>query len=333
MINKAKYIISEELIPYKNLALEEYLLDTVENDTCILYLWQNQRTVVIGKNQNAWKECKVSELESDNGYLVRRLSGGGAVFHDLGNLNFTFLINKEDYDVDKQLDVILRAVNKLGIKAEKSGRNDITVNGKKISGNAFYSNGINKYHHGTILIDVHMENLSKYLNVSKEKLISKGVDSVKARVTNLKTYNEEITIKLVKEKLIEAFGEVYGVIPELIKESDINKEMIDSLSAKFSSWEWKFGRKIEFQYEFGRRFSWGDINIQLSMDKGRIQECLVHSDAMDGEFIGLIPSVLEGCVFSSKAMVQELSKLLTNVNEKIDIMVKDIQALILEENL
>lgn len=333
MINKAKYIISDELIPYKNLALEEYLLNNVEKDTCILYLWQNQRTVVIGKNQNAWKECKVSELEADNGYLVRRLSGGGAVFHDLGNLNFTFLINKEDYNVGKQLEVILRAVNKLGINAEKSGRNDITVNGKKISGNAFYSNGINKYHHGTILIDVDMENLSKYLNVSKEKLMSKGVDSVKSRVTNLKEYNNKITIDLMREKLIEAFGEVYGVIPESINKDDINEKELNLLFEKFSSWEWKFGRKIEFQYEFGKRFTWGDVNIQLSMDEGKIKECLIYSDAMDGEFIGLIPSVLKECVFSSKAMVQELDKLLTEDNEKINIMIEDIKSLVLEENL
>ena len=137
MINRLSYFISSSTNPYLNLAVEEYLLETVKPNQLILYLWQNERTVVIGKNQNAWKECRFQELEADGGHLARRLSGGGAVFHDLGNLNFTFLIPSSDYDLSKQMSVILEAVRSLGIDAQKSGRNDVTVDGKKFSGNAF----------------------------------------------------------------------------------------------------------------------------------------------------------------------------------------------------
>ena len=171
--------------PYENLALEEMLLTHVPKESCILYLWQNQKTVVIGKNQNAWKECRFQELEADGGHLARRLSGGGAVFHDLGNLNFTFLIPSSDYDLSKQMSVILEAVRSLGIDAQKSGRNDVTVDGKKFSGNAFCQKGGNSYHHGTLMLRVDTQKVARYLNVSEKKLRSKGVSSVTSRVCNL----------------------------------------------------------------------------------------------------------------------------------------------------
>ena len=150
MVTKLTYIESDQVNPSKNLAVEEYLLLHCEDKECILYLWQNQNTVVIGRNQNAWKECKVTKLEEENGHLARRLSGGGAVYHDLGNLNFTFLVNKDEYSLEKQLQVIINAMGRLGLKAEKSGRNDILIDGKKFSGNAFYEQEKHCYHHDRI---------------------------------------------------------------------------------------------------------------------------------------------------------------------------------------
>ncbi|MGC4020145.1 MAG: lipoate--protein ligase [Muricomes sp.] len=200
MIDEIMYIESGQTDPYENLAVEEYLLNQCKENQCILYLWQNRRTIVIGRNQNAWKECLVEKLENEGGHLVRRLSGGGAVYHDTGNLNFTFLVRKENYDVDRQLEVILKAVRKLGVHAEKSGRNDILAEGKKFSGNAFYEKSGRCYHHGTLMLNVDIGDLSKYLTVSKEKLQSKGVDSVKSRVTNLKEFAPDITLDALKKK-------------------------------------------------------------------------------------------------------------------------------------
>ena len=206
MIRRLTLALGPGSYPYPNFGMEEYLLYHVEEEECILYLWQNEKTVVIGRNQNAWKECRREELEAAGGHLVRRLSGGGAVFHDLGNLNFTFITRKDNYDVTKQTEVILRAVKKLGVNAERTGRNDITVDGRKFSGNAYYETGDFCYHHGTILLSVDKEEMARYLNVSREKLRSKSVDSVKSRVANLIEFVPDLTVRRMRDSLEESAG-------------------------------------------------------------------------------------------------------------------------------
>jgi len=329
LIEHIKYILSSQTNPYKNLALEEYLLKHVGKKECILFLWQNEKTVVIGKNQNPWKECRVKVLEAAGGKLVRRLSGGGAVFHDIGNLNFTFLATKENYNVERQLEVIVKAVNQLGIPAVKSGRNDITVEGRKFSGNAFYSDGIHYYHHGTLLVDVDMNQMALYLNVSRDKLISKGVGSVKARVANLKEYYPALDINKMGEELIRAYGEVYGLLPTLLEQADINFSEVTQLEEKFSSWDWIFGKKLEFNYLIGSRFSWGDIDIRLYVNSGIIKQCAVYSDALEIEIFEELAARLIGCQFSTDAIVKTLETIPDN-QETAGIM-WDIISMILEE--
>jgi len=327
MINRAAYIESNQTYPYKNLAIEEYLLDHVEKNQIILYLWQNRQTIVIGKNQNAWKECKTSELENDGGYLVRRLSGGGAVYHDLGNLNFTFLVTKEDYDLEKQMEVILIALQKLGLNVVKSGRNDITIDGKKFSGNAFFERGGKSYHHGTLMVNVVMEDLQKYLNVDREKLKSKSVDSVRARVANLSEFYPGLTIALLKVKLKEAFSEVYQVKPEVWDTQQLQQEEIKINENRFSSWDFIFGRKIQFQYEVSKRFAWGDICIKMNVDGGKIKDALIYSDAMNQNPIEEISPVIIGLDFNKSHVVSAMDKIqFEGLNEQE--MMKDIKELI-----
>ena len=332
MLEKLTYIESNTTNPYHNLALEEALLFGCGKEECILYLWQNEKTVVIGKNQNAWKECRTEKLERDGGHLARRLSGGGAVYHDLGNLNFTFLVSREHYDLDRQLAVIQRALEHLGLRAEKSGRNDLLINGKKFSGNAFYEQEQHCYHHGTLMMNVNKEMLSKYLTVSKEKLQSKGVDSVKSRVTNLVDYIPDLTLEALKKALREAFEEVYGLTSNECKMEDLDQKEIEMRTKHFSSWDWRYGRKIDFQYEISKRFPWGQMNIQFQVDKGKIADVNVYSDSLKPMMIEKLPKYLKGIRYHKKNICSEL-RLYWAEDKQEEEMIADIIEWISEEEL
>lgn len=317
-----KIVLSDSYDPWHNLALEEFLFRNVEKNQVILYLWQNQNTVVIGRNQNAWKECRCTKLESEGGKLARRLSGGGAVFHDLGNLNFTFIMDRSLYDLHKQLQVILEGTKKLGIHAEFTGRNDLTVDGKKFSGNAFYFEENKAYHHGTVLIDVNVEKVSAYLQVSKEKMVAKGVDSVQSRITNLRNFLPELTIDQMKEALKQSFQELYGESPEpqLIKAADHD---LKALYAKYSSWDWLYGKTPQFDVIFETRFPWGGIDLGLTLQKGRITESKIYSDAMNANLIEQIGSSFVDLPLKSDNLLQALEAL--QVAEEDKMVIEDMK--------
>lgn len=305
-MEKLTYIINRETNPYHNIALEEYLLDQVQEGEIILYLWQNRKTVVIGYNQNAWRECRAEVLEEDGGFVARRLSGGGAVFHDLGNLNFTFLTRRADYDVAKQSEVILRAAQSFGIPAVRNGRNDLTAEGRKFSGNAFYRRWDCCYHHGTILIRADKGQMSRYLTVSKEKLKSKGVESVKSRVVNLEEYVPDLTVEQMEQALIRAFGEVYGGTAEPFDMRRIDSGDLQKRQARFGSWEWLYGRKIPFQHEVSRKFPWGEVQVQLEVSEGVIKRAVVWTDALDVDFSPYAERWLSGVRYRRADLLRKL---------------------------
>lgn len=318
---------SESVDPWYNLAVEEYLLDTAAENQSILYLWQNRNTVVIGKNQNPWKECQTKILEEEGGYLARRLSGGGAVYHDLGNLNFTFIMNRDAYNLEKQLGIILRAVQNLGIPAVKNGRNDLTVNGSKFSGNAFCFRRNNAYHHGTILIAGDLEKMAKNLQGSPEKIRSKGVESVRSQVVNLTEYYPGLTIAMVKNELNREFAKTYSedsIAESVIIRSaySLDQAAIRHLYRKYASWEWRYGETPNFVLEMSTRFCWGGIEIGLKLEKGIIREVTAYSDAMDGAFIGMLPQALTGKVLHGTVMADCIRNL--NLDHERCFMQEDI---------
>lgn len=328
MMEKRYVFFSPQTNPYKNLAYEKYLMETVEPGSCILYLWQNDRTVVCGCNQNCYEECNIKDLEDDGGHLVRRLSGGGAVYHDLQNLNFTFLANEAEYDLEKQMRVVIQAVNRFGLSAKKDGRNDIVIDGRKISGNAFYQCGEKRYHHGTMLVDVDKKAMERYLIVHPHKLSSKGVKSVESRVVNLKSLCPELSVPKLKQAFLHAFEEVYGGACSEIQEKDMDGERIKELKDQFASWEWNFGNNIPFTLEFSRAFAWGIVKVRLNVVHGVVQDAKVYSDAMDGNFIEQLGEAMKGKAYSYPELAQAL-ELASDAEEQA--MVDDLQAALKEE--
>lgn len=319
MINKT--LIFESLCddPYQNIATEKYLLETVREGCCILYLWQNRNTVVIGRNQNAWAECRTTLLEQEGGKLARRLSGGGAVYHDMGNLNFTFLLRDADYDVDRQLSVIQTACANLGLQAEKSGRNDLLIQGHKFSGNAFYHSQGHAYHHGTLLVDADIDKLSRYLTPSKAKLEAKGVASVRSRVANLRQFCPVLTCDQLKKHMADAFAQVYGIRPEPLTLSDEAVQAIEGSAAQLQSWQWLYGPRLPFSFQCEQRFPWGSISIQLQVESGVIQTAQVYTDAMEWALADTVTEALTGCRFVLSDMQTALNTHLHDTQTAADI--------------
>ncbi|MDN5351165.1 MAG: lipoate---protein ligase [Clostridiales bacterium] len=325
MAISTKIFFSESNNPWFNLAYEEQLVQEVAPDEIYLYLWQNQHTVVIGKHQNPWREVLLSELEAEGGKLARRLSGGGAVYHDLGNLNFTFVMNRDHEDLHRQLKVIVDGLKVLGIEASFSGRNDILAEGRKFSGNAFYYGRENYYHHGTILVDVDMTKLGRYLNVSMKKLNAKGVQSVKSRVINLKEINSEITIDKVKAALAAAFEAEYGTASEHVY---ISERTVSGSAQKrhehYASWEWRIGRTPEFDVTLEEKFEWGEVVFNFKLRGAVIEESAVYSDAMTTDLVDLLQGIFDGKRMMREELVDAVKAVKGKSDASIDAMLDDI---------
>lgn len=291
-----------------NLARDGYFLENNKKGDVILYFYVNKNAVIIGRNQNAWKECSIANMDADGVQLVRRHSGGGAVFHDNGNLNFSFITDEKHYDLNRQMRVILNAVSKLGLKAELSGRNDITVDGKKFSGNAYSLAKGNRSHHGTILVNADLTKLSNYLCVSKEKMRSKGIDSVRARVCNICELSSGLTVEAMRRLVIESFIEEYGAASEYVFDGTALAE-VEERRERLASWEWRFGKTPQFDFETDKRFSFGDTQIYFNSRNGVIRETKVYSDCLDTELTTEIENALTGVHFRKEEIKAALSKM------------------------
>lgn len=311
---KLRILKSEVTNPWFNLATEDWIFQELDSDTHILFLWRNAETVVIGRSQNPWVECKTDKMEEDGVYLARRQSGGGAVFHDLGNTNFTFLSPKEDYNQDANFQIIVNALQKLGIEAAQSGRNDMQVGERKISGSAFKHAVDRSFHHGTLLVNANMQKLGDYLNPHPLKLQAKGIKSVRSRVANLVEFNDTVTHESLSEAIIEAFCDFYGQkveVEELDEESLKSEPHLNKYYEQMADWNWRFGKTPAFSHHIETRFDWGIIDLHLDVQQAVIREVVIFSDALNVELIDELKQALTDTKYTIadvKAKLEALEK-------------------------
>ncbi|MBA4493391.1 lipoate--protein ligase [Paenactinomyces guangxiensis] len=269
--------------PRINLAIEEYALKHLDIENTYLLFYINEPSIIIGKHQNTVEEIHVDYVRENHIHVVRRLSGGGAVYHDLGNLNFSF-ITKDDgksfANFHKFTEPVIEALHQLGVHAELSGRNDIQVDGKKISGNAQFSTRGRMFSHGTLMFDVDLERVVKALNVKQEKIQSKGIKSVRSRVANISDYLQHpLTIQEFRKILLESIFAGHSPIPEYVL-TDTDWEKIRQISKeRYQNWDWNYGESPEFNVQHTKRFPIGSIDVRLDVgEKGIIQNCKIYGD-------------------------------------------------------
>eukprot|EP00033_Pygsuia_biforma_P000796 GCRY01000929.1.p1 GENE.GCRY01000929.1~~GCRY01000929.1.p1 ORF type:complete len:366 (+),score=103.16 GCRY01000929.1:166-1263(+) len=318
-MSSLRIFVSETFDPHFNLATEEWLFhgNTFSEGSVnhTLFLWRNKPTVVIGRNQNPWKECRLDEMEKLGVVLARRPSGGGAVFHDVGNTNFTFLSARNDFSIAKNMKIITDSLQSFGLAAEVSGRNDITVEGKKVSGSAFRHTPTRAMHHGTLLIDVDMTVLAGLLSPNKAKLQSKGVQSVASRVANLKQLCPTLTHNTLSGAIVDAFTTAYSATADPPKVEVLSTETlqkIPELSGFFErqkDWNWRFGNTPKFSHNMETRFDWGVMDVHLDAHKGKITKSVIFSDCLLPDLVDTLALALEGVEYSPDAVGRTFSAL------------------------
>ncbi|MHC8517621.1 lipoate--protein ligase [Sporosarcina sp. ITBMC105] len=293
--------------PRINLAIEEYVLKNmdVDKDSFLLF-YINEPSIIIGKNQNTIEEINTEYVDANGIHVVRRLSGGGAVYHDLGNLNYSF-ITKDDGEsfrnFKKFTQPVIKALNEMGVKAELLGRNDILVEGRKVSGNAQFATLGRMFTHGTLMFDTEIERVVSALKVRKDKIESKGIKSIRSRVANISEFiNEQMTIEQFRKKILTSIfnGE------ENVKELELTEEdwtKIHALSAeRYANWDWNYGKSPKSNVQHSHRFPVGSIDVRLQVEKGTIQSVQIYGDFFGVGEVTAIEERLQNVQYNREAI-------------------------------
>lgn len=307
------YVETDSTDPYYNLALEQYLFDTIGQTEDLFFLWQNDNAIVVGKHQNTVEEINADFVRKRGVRVVRRLSGGGAVYHDLGNLNFTFIAGAGDaaaMDLHLFCRPVAGALAELGVEAEVTGRNDITIDGKKFSGNAQYVKRGRVMHHGTIMFDSDLDAVSLALKAPKDKLESKGIKSVRSRVTNIRPYlKRDVGLDDFRAVLVRA---ILGTDPPRRWEpTDGDEKAVWELRDKrYAAWDWNYGESPRYTVRKERRVEGvGKLELYLCVQKGVISSMEVYGDFFGEGDTGAVSRALTGCRLEEEELLAALSKL------------------------
>ena len=309
-----RVLVLESTDPYLNLALENTLFRTMSEDDRILLFYRNSPCVVIGRFQNPFLECSLEKMEKDGIPLVRRKSGGGAVYHDSGNLNFSLLCSRERYSREENFRIITGALNStFGLDARASGRNDILLHGKKISGSAFRQTSSRALHHGTLLLDAELSRLREYLTPRNLDIESVGIRSVRSEVANLKEFRKDISREAVIQAITGEFLRMFGVLAEteILKEKDVLlNEQVRKESDSYRAWEWIFGKSPKFSITLPVYLQGSGVSVVCSVEHGLIYGVSLRGDEGKTETEKVLLRRLPGKRFETglleKALEQQL---------------------------
>ncbi len=298
-----RYIESIQTDPYFNLALEEYVFERLPKDESYFMLWQNSNTIVIGKYQNPLEEVNQQVVDERGIRVARRLSGGGAVYHDMGNLNFTFITDRKNIkgmDFRIFTEPVVETLKSLGVDAEFTGRNDILIGGRKISGNSQYVKRDRVMHHGCIMLDSDLEKVADALKVREAKFVSKNSKSIRSRVT---TINENAPSRITMEEFKSALkAHILGdetIRPYELTEDDL-KEIDRLRREKYATWDWNYGKVAEFEMTREGRFDAGLVTVHMTARDGRIEAIKFYGDFFGNGEIEDLEKALSGVILDSR---------------------------------
>ena len=299
--------------PRINLAIEEYALKHLNIDETYLLFYINRPSIIIGRNQNTIEEINSDYVDEKGITVVRRLSGGGAVYHDLGNLNFSF-ITRDDGDsfhnFKKFTQPVVETLEKLGIHAELSGRNDILAEGKKISGNAMFSTKGRMFSHGTLLFQSEMDHIVSALKVKKDKIESKGIKSIRSRVGNIADFlKEPMSVEEFRSFLLQNIFKETGKVTEYVL-TETDWEKIHEISEdRYQNWEWNYGKSPKFNLQNSHRFPVGSVDIRLEVNRGIIENCKIYGDFFGVGEVADIERKLTGTRYEKEAISRVLDEI------------------------
>ncbi|MEB2628959.1 lipoate--protein ligase [Peribacillus frigoritolerans] len=299
--------------PRINLAIEEFALKHLNIDETYLLFYINRPSIIIGRNQNTIEEINSDYVDEKGITVVRRLSGGGAVYHDLGNLNFSF-ITKDDGDsfhnFKKFTQPVVETLEKLGIHAELSGRNDILAEGKKISGNAMFSTKGRMFSHGTLLFQSEMDHIVSALKVKKDKIESKGIKSIRSRVGNIADFlKEPMSVEEFRSFLLQNIFKDNGKVTEYVL-TETDWEKIHEISEdRYQNWEWNYGKSPKFNLQNSHRFPVGSVDIRLEVNRGIIENCKIYGDFFGVGEVADIERKLTGIRYEKEAISRALDEI------------------------
>lgn len=305
-----KYIVNTSNDPAYNVALEAYAFQKLTDIDEIFILWINEPAIIIGRHQNTIQEINKEFIDKNGIHVVRRLSGGGAVYHDLNNLNYTIISNNTQegaFDFQTFSKPVIDTLAKLDVKAEFTGRNDLEINGQKFAGNAqaYYKGRM--MHHGCLLFDVDMSVLGQALKVSKDKIESKGIKSVRARVTNIVDHlSDKITVQEFSDAILAQMKEEYPEMDEYVLSDAELSEIQAMRDNQFATWDWTYGKAPEYTIERGVRYPAGKITTYANVENSTIKSVKIFGDFFGVKPVDDIEKMLEGVRYDYKDVLAAL---------------------------